>query len=109
MHELTITQSIVEICTERAHGRPVKRVTLEIGSLAAIVPEAIRFCFDSCATGTALEGAELELIVVAALGRCKLCGAQTPMPSYLAQCQRCAASLECVHGGRLIIKTMELL
>ena len=46
MHELCIARSIVGIVGEQAKGRKVMRVTLEIGKLSAIMPEAIRFCFD---------------------------------------------------------------
>jgi len=62
MHELALTQSIVEACVERAEGAQVRRVTLEIGQLAAVMPEALRFCFDVCADGTALKGARREII-----------------------------------------------
>jgi len=37
-------------------------VTLEIGKLAAVLPESVRFCFDICSRGTLLEGARLEII-----------------------------------------------
>jgi hydrogenase nickel incorporation protein HypA/HybF len=37
-------------------------VRLEIGRLSAVVPDSIRFCFDICAQGTPLEGAELEIV-----------------------------------------------
>ncbi|MEP7271708.1 MAG: hydrogenase maturation nickel metallochaperone HypA, partial [Acidobacteriota bacterium] len=57
MHELGITRSIVGICVEHSAGARVKRVTVEIGKLSAIMPDAVRFCFDVCAKGTAVEGA----------------------------------------------------
>lgn len=62
MHELGITRNVVAICSEHAHGAPVRRVTLEIGKLAAVLPESVRFCFDICSRGTLLEGARLEII-----------------------------------------------
>ena len=37
----------------QAKGRKVTRVTLEIGKLSAIMPDAIRFCFDVVAQGQA--------------------------------------------------------
>ncbi|MBA3731738.1 MAG: hydrogenase maturation nickel metallochaperone HypA, partial [Gammaproteobacteria bacterium] len=53
MHELGITQSIVEMVAGRAADARIQRVTVEIGKLSAILPDAIRFCFDICAQGTA--------------------------------------------------------
>ena len=62
MHELSITRNVVAIVSERAVGQRVTRVRLEIGRLSAVVPDSIRFCFDICAQGTPLEGAELEIV-----------------------------------------------
>ena len=62
MHELSITRNVVAIVSERAEGQRVTRVRLEIGRLSAVVPDSIRFCFDICAQGTPLEGAELEIV-----------------------------------------------
>jgi hydrogenase nickel incorporation protein HypA/HybF len=67
MHELSITQSIVAICAEQAGAARVTRVTLEIGDLAAIVPDALRFCFELCAQDTVLQGAQLEIVDVPGL------------------------------------------
>jgi hydrogenase nickel incorporation protein HypA/HybF len=65
VHELSITRNVVAIVSERAAGQRVTRVRLEIGRLSAVVPESIRFCFDICAQGTVLEGAELEIVASA--------------------------------------------
>jgi hydrogenase nickel incorporation protein HypA/HybF len=62
VHELSITRNVVAIVSERAEGQRVTRVRLEIGRLSAVVPDSIRFCFDICAQGTPLEGAELEIV-----------------------------------------------
>ena len=74
MHEMGITQSIVAIVAEQADGRKVKRVTLEIGKLAAVMPDAIRFCFDVVAQGSALDGAALDIIEIPGRARCLDCG-----------------------------------
>ena len=58
MHELGITRNIVSIVAERAAGRQVTKVVVEIGKLSAIMPDAVAFCFDVCAKGTPLEGAK---------------------------------------------------
>lgn len=61
MHELGITRNIVAIVSEQAGEQRVIRIRLVIGRLSAIMPEAIRFCFDVCARNTPLEGALLEI------------------------------------------------
>lgn len=108
MHELGITQSIVEIASENAQGARVQRVTLEIGRLSAILPDAIRFCFDLCAAGTAVEGAELEIVDVQGRGRCRDCGREQAMDDWLARCACGSCGLECVAGEELKIKELEV-
>ena len=52
MHELSITQSVVDAVCERADGRPVHSVKVQVGALTAVVPEAMRFCFELVVAGT---------------------------------------------------------
>lgn len=108
MHELAITQQIVETCCEAAGEAPVARVTVEIGSLCGVLPDALRFCFDVCAQGTSLEGATLEIVTIAAQARCRDCGAQLPAIDWLALCDCGSANLERHGGDALRIMTLEL-
>lgn len=62
MHELGLTRNLVAIVSEHAAGRRVSRVWLEIGTRSAILPDAVRFCFDVCSKGTPLEGAQLDIL-----------------------------------------------
>ena len=41
MHELSITQSVVDAVCRRAAGRTVHSVRVHIGALTAVVPEAM--------------------------------------------------------------------
>jgi len=62
MHELGITRNIVAIVGEAARGRRVVRITLEVGALAGVLPDALAFCFDAVTQGTAIEGAVLDIV-----------------------------------------------
>lgn len=108
MHELGITRNIVSICGERAGGRRVSRVQLEIGRLSAVMPDAIRFCFDVVSQGSVVEGARLEIIEVAGLGRCRGCGASIALASSSRRCPVCQSlDVELLAGDELTIKEME--
>ena len=76
MHELGITQEIVDIAANHAAGGRVTRVVVEIGRLTAVLPDAVRFCFEACTEGTPIAGAELEIVEVSGRGRCRACGAE---------------------------------
>jgi len=108
MHEMSLAQSVVEICAERAGGARVRRVTLEIGALAAVMPDAIRFCFDICTQQTVLEGAVLDIVEIAGRGRCRRCGSELPMPDFLAACGCGSIDIECIEGEALRVREMEV-
>ena len=108
MHELSITRSIVDLVAERAAGATVHVVRLEIGKLSAIMPDAIRFCFDICAQDTVLDGAQLDIIEIPGRGRCRRCGGEFAMEDFLAQCQCGSIDIECIDGKQLKIKEMEV-
>jgi hydrogenase nickel incorporation protein HypA/HybF len=61
VHELALTEAVVETIVERLGAARVVRVRIDVGALAAVVPEAMRFAFEVVARGTTLEGAVLEI------------------------------------------------
>jgi hydrogenase nickel incorporation protein HypA/HybF len=108
MHELGLTRSVVAICSERAQGAKVRRVTLEIGELTAVLPESVRFCFDICAQGSVLEGALLEIVEVAGAAICRDCGGAVALHALYGRCSCGSANLRLVAGEELRIKEMEV-
>lgn len=108
MHELGVTQNIVAIVSERAGGHIVKRVTLEIGKLSAVMPEAIRFCFDVCAKNTVLERARLEIIEIDGRARCRDCGHEFCFTAAAGACRCGSRNVVCVAGEELNVKEMEV-
>lgn len=107
MHELGITQNIVAIALEHAQGAKVLRIRLEIGQLTAVLPDAIQFCFDVCCQGTLLEGAQLEVIEIPGLGRCRHCGAEVPLEHPFGICECGSTDLQLIQGEELKIKELE--
>jgi hydrogenase nickel incorporation protein HypA/HybF len=108
MHELSIANSVVELCAERALGARVLRVTLEIGRLSAVMPDAIRFCFDVCAKDTAVEGAALDIVETPGRARCLDCGSEIVFADLLDRCACGSVNLELLAGSELKIKWMEV-
>ena len=62
MHELSLMEDLVEAVTSEIGDARVHVVRLVVGSEAGASPHALRFCFEVCVHGTALEGAALEII-----------------------------------------------
>jgi hydrogenase nickel incorporation protein HypA/HybF len=109
MHELGIAQEIVEIVAERASGARVTRVVLEIGKLAAVLPDAVQFCFDLCVEGTLLEGATLVIIETPGRARCRECGAEVRLERPFGRCECGGTDLEWLSGEELKIKNFEVI
>ncbi len=112
MHELGITRSIVEIAEEHARregAAKVLSVTVAIGELSGVVPEAVEFCFEACTRGTFMEGARLIVSRVPGRGRCGDCGAEVPVEVQTFACPDCGAfALERVQGEELRIIELEV-
>jgi len=108
MHELGITRNIVAIVTEHASGRRVKRVVLEIGRLSAVMPDAVRFCFDICTQDTPLEGATLDIREIPGRGRCLDCGVEMELDEPFGICDCGSVRIQCIGGEELKIKEMEV-
>ena len=109
MHELSLTQSIVEICTQHAGDRRVLSVTLEIGDLSGVVPEAVEFCFEACTAGTSLEGARLLIERIAPKGTCRGCGAEVSPSTLFDPCPACGGyRIELLTGEELRVRELEV-
>lgn len=109
MHEMSITQSVVEAVCNRMGDAPVRRVCLEIGKLSGVVPDSVQFCFDLITVGTTLEGAELEIIQPSGQARCRDCGAEFAMNDLLMLCECGSANRELLAGEELRIREVEVL
>lgn len=108
MHELGIAEEVVSIVGERAGTARVRRVVLEVGRLTAVLPDAVRFCFDLCCQGTPLEGAELEIVETPGRARCRQCGSELLLDRPFGRCGCGNTDLDWLAGEGLRIKEMEL-
>jgi len=107
MHELSIATSVVKTCVAHAGGARILRVRLEVGKLAAVLPDSLRFCFEVCARGTPAEGAELQILETPGRGVCQACGAPVALASPVGRCE-CGGRLRIVAGDELRVKDMEI-
>jgi hydrogenase nickel incorporation protein HypA/HybF len=109
MHELAIADSVVRIACAHAGGRRVTRVDLKVGHLRQVVPSALEFAFGLVAEGTELVGAELAMDVVPAAGRCRACGADTPLPEFPLLCAACGSfDVDVLQGEELLVDSLEI-
>jgi hydrogenase nickel incorporation protein HypA/HybF len=109
MHELSLTQNVVEICEQNAGGRRVTAVVLEIGALSGVEPDAMAFCFDACTKETLLDGARLVIERVEARALCEECRGEFAPLAYFDPCPACGGfRVRIVAGEELRVKELEV-
>lgn len=108
MHEMAITQSVVDAVCEHAAGRRVHSVTLEVGALCAIVPAAMEFCFGLATEGTVADGAMLDVTIRQGAARCRSCAARFVLDDPILLCPCGSADVEVLEGRDMRILSMEV-
>lgn len=76
MHELPVTQSILEIALRHAEKAQAARITdlyIVMGELSKLVDESIQFYWDIIAENTIAAGARLHFRIVPAEFQCMAC------------------------------------
>ena len=92
MHELAVTESLLEIAQRHAAQAGARRVTdlyLVVGRLASLVDDSVQFYWDSLSQGTVCEGAQLHFERRPAKLLCLNCGENYLMPQDLIPCPKC--------------------
>jgi len=112
MHEMSLAEGVLQLIEDarrrEAFGR-VLAVHLEVGALAGVEPEALRFCFDAVTRGTAADGARLQIVGAPGTGCCMSCGETVPMRELYGDCPACGSAQVQVTGGtELRVRELEV-
>jgi len=112
MHELGITESIVNIALDKAREAQANKITkiyLVVGELSGFVPDCIEFYFDFLSKDSIAEGAMLNFELAQAQLRCRDCSTVFCPQDTLWNCPKCQSqSLEITGGRELYIESMEV-
>lgn len=112
MHELGLTQSIVDLAIEHAEredAATILGITIEIGALSGVIAEAVEFAFDVCSKGTPAESARLEIKHIPGRGRCLDCHAEPEIATLTHICPSCGSlALEILQGQEMKFIEMEV-
>jgi hydrogenase nickel incorporation protein HypA/HybF len=112
MHEMSLCESVLQILEQQAEAqqyRKVKTVWLEIGALAGVEIEALRFSFDIVMQGSLADQARLEIIEVPGQAWCLPCGRNVAVQQLYDQCPHCGSHQLQINGGdQMRIKELEV-
>lgn len=112
MHEMSIAESVLQIIEDSARAEgcaKVKAVWLEIGQLACVEKESLRFCFDVVTRDSVAQGARLEIIEIAGQGRCMECACNVAMTARYEPCPSCGSlQIQVTGGEEMRVKEIEV-
>ncbi|MCL2075194.1 MAG: hydrogenase maturation nickel metallochaperone HypA [Betaproteobacteria bacterium] len=111
MHEMSLAESVLSLVEETARRENVgmvKTVVLEIGALANVEIEALRFCFEA-ARRSVTKDAALEIQEIPGQGWCLPCGEAVLLARLGDLCPRCGSGqVQPTMGMEMRVKEIEI-
>ena len=112
MHEMSLCESVLQVLEQQAAVQQyskVKTVWLEIGALAGVEIEALRFSFDIVVQGSLADHAHLEIIEVPGQAWCMPCSRNVVVQHLYDLCPHCGShQLQVNSGDQMRIKELEV-
>jgi len=112
MHELAVTENILNIAVQHARQANAVRVTslhLVIGQLSSIVDDSVQFYWDMISAGTMCEGAQLYFERRPAKLKCLDCDQTYSLSGELTDCPNChSARIKVVAGEEFYLDSIEV-
>jgi hydrogenase nickel incorporation protein HypA/HybF len=99
MHEWGFCEGILEAVRRRAAGRRVKRIKVRVGVLHRLEPEAMQQGFSIAAAGSEAEDAILDMSIIPAKSRCRLCLNESEATEIAVLCSNCGGAVIEISGG----------
>ncbi len=101
MHELAITQSILEIALRYADGiNRITQLNLVIGDLSSVVGDSVQFYWDIVSRGSVAEGARLHFKRIRTRFQCSECGQGFEPDGRDYTCPHCGGLKVTLVAGR---------
>jgi hydrogenase nickel incorporation protein HypA/HybF len=108
MHELAIAESVIDAVMTRTGAAPINTIRLEVGQLAGVTTDSLRFCFDLATDGTPLHGATLDISEPAGQAQCNSCAARFAVRDLILLCPCGSADVAVIAGQELRILSVEV-
>jgi hydrogenase nickel incorporation protein HypA/HybF len=112
MHELAVTENLLNIAVRHATQANAVRVTtlhLVIGQLSSIVDDSIQFYWDMISAGTICEGAQLTFERRPTVLKCLDCDQTYTLNGELVDCPNChSAHIKVVAGEEFYLDSIEV-
>jgi hydrogenase nickel incorporation protein HypA/HybF len=118
MHELSVAEAILDRAREAAdeHGADeVAELTVELGTATHVNPDQLRFCIETVAETTPLDGVSVAMEEIEPEAACD-CGWRGEPPSFegtaasvpAARCPECGSRTEFTQGRECRLSSIEV-
>jgi hydrogenase nickel incorporation protein HypA/HybF len=109
MHEFSIASAVVATAVKHAGGRRVNVVSVRLGALRQVVPDALEFAFGIVARETLCEGARLAWEEVPLRVACTPCARTWQLERPPFRCPGCGdGAVAVVSGDELEVESIEV-
>ena len=112
MHEMSLAEGVLQVIETAARQQQFSKVMavwLEVGQLAGVEAEAMRFCFDAVTRGSVADGARLEIIATPGAGWCMDCASTVALSELYGACPQCGThQVQLTGGTELRVKELEV-
>ncbi len=112
MHEMSLAEGVLQVIEDAAKQQGfvrVRTVWLEIGRLAAVDAEAMRFCFDAVTRGSIADGSRLEIVDTPGSAWCMQCSGSVAVQALYDPCPNCGShQLQVTGGTEMRVKDLEV-
>jgi hydrogenase nickel incorporation protein HypA/HybF len=112
MHELSVTESLLQIAMEHAEKANATRVTdlhIVIGELASMVDDSIQFYWDIIAKGSIAEQATLHFHRLPAQLQCNTCGEKYHPTDRELACPKCnGVNIRIIAGEEFRLESIDV-
>ena len=112
MHELSVTESILEIAVRHARTAQATRITdlyLVIGQLSSIVDDSVQFYWELLSRNSLAEGSQLHFRRIPTELLCQSCGHRYPPARDDFACPACGGmSIKVVAGEEFYLESIEV-
>lgn len=112
MHELSVTEHILNIALKHAAENQAVRVTdlyITVGRLSSIVDDSIQFYWDIISDATICKGAQLHFNRIPAQIQCDDCATIFTLESELTPCPECSSThLKILTGEEFFLDSIEI-
>lgn len=112
MHELAVSQNILDICLRHANEAGALRITdinLVMGQFSSIVDDSVQFYWDIIADGTIAQGALLHFRRIPAEMTCSRCGHVFHPGDRAFECPSCGSgSVRITKGEEFQVESIDV-